>query len=413
MEPCAVVKRLAVMSSDLRNGLRMVPYHVFRYMPFTRCTFGLAVAVVTLMACGRPENDRGALVDATQSAGLPSTSGQPPVVVPPTRPTPGPTHSPTSFPATQPSPTVPVFPTVPRIEQFAALPDYGVTTRHFDRVENADAKDRFLDAYSAGRPGRWEMVHYTIEGDPVSLHVVYAGHETQVRLLRDATKDRFAGHRKRSAYLCTALVEGQGQLSATGCTASHRLGKMLTYPIDWDPAVSLPTPTPEPTATPLVTVDAAIASVMEMHDLLPASSPDIRVTIPVSGGIALLMTYYAQPDDQPLAVTEFLYLDRRAMSWYPDGNAHDFRPAGDPPPPIQFLYGSYVIGNERDRCTFAGGLVTDPRVREVRVTFSDGSRQEIGVERGAYLAVQLGVERVNRVEAMDDKGRVLHHQEMP
>jgi len=116
------------------------------------------------------------------------------------------------------------------IDQFAALPNYGVTTRHFNGVENADAKQRFLDAYDAGRPGRWELVLYTTEGDPITWDVVYTGHEPQVRVLRDATKDRYAGRPKRSAYVCTALVKDQWGLSATGCTTPDEPNTILIDP---------------------------------------------------------------------------------------------------------------------------------------------------------------------------------------
>ena len=143
-----------------------------------------------------------------------------------------------------------------------------------------------------------------------------------------------------------------------------------------------------------------------MNDMLPTTAPDIRATRAVTDGVGLLLTYYAQPGDEPLAVTEFLYLAWLGTEWYPDGNAQEARPAGEPLPPVQFLSGGYVT--QGDLIAFAGGVVADALVHEVSVTFNDGSQQVVRVERGAYLAVQLGVEGVRRVEALDDQGQTLH-----
>ena len=62
--------------------------------------------------------------------------------------------------------------------------------------------------------------------------MVYTGHEPQVRVLRDATKDRYAGRPKRSAYGCTALVNDQFGLSATGCTTPDEPKTVLIDPFD-------------------------------------------------------------------------------------------------------------------------------------------------------------------------------------
>ena len=81
-------------------------------------------------------------------------------------------------------------------------------------------------------------------------------------------------------------------------------------------------------------------------------------------------------------------------------------PVSEPLPPVQFLTGAYFT--EEWLLTFAGGLVTDPLVHEVSVTFSDGSQQVVRVERGAYVAVKLDVRGVRRVEALDAQGQILY-----
>lgn len=169
-----------------------------------------------------------------------------------------------------------------------------------------------------------------------------------------------------------------------------------------------PTPTHAPAEEPLTTIEAAVQSVVDMHGLLPATPPTIRITRPLGDDTALLMTYTAYTDDQYVAVSEFLYLDRRGPVWYPDGNVYDIRPVDEPAPPMQFLYGSYVVVDGRDHCSFAGGLVTDPAMRTVAVTFSDGTHQVMAVEQGAYLVVQCGGAGVTRIEAWDEHGGVLH-----
>ena len=59
------------------------------------------------------------------------------------------------------------------------------------------------------------------------------------------------------------------------------------------------------------------------------------------------------------------------------------------------------------------GLVADPAIQRVVVTFSDGSRQVGAVERGAYLVVQAGVACVSRIDALSGKGMILHTQVFP
>lgn len=99
----------------------------------------------------------------------------------------------------------------------AALPDFGTTTITGSAVQNAAARQQFLEAYRAGEPGRWETVAPTVEGDPTFHQLLYSGNGTQLLVVRDTRQDHF-GPRRVRLYTCQTLVEDGRFLQLVECT---------------------------------------------------------------------------------------------------------------------------------------------------------------------------------------------------
>jgi hypothetical protein len=91
-------------------------------------------------------------------------------------------------------------------------PDFGTTTyRDTGNIENVEARQQFLNAYREGKPGRWEEIFFTDEGDPISAQLHYKGDGTALRLVYDTTQDKF-GSKQVVEYACETLVEEVTQL---------------------------------------------------------------------------------------------------------------------------------------------------------------------------------------------------------
>ena len=99
----------------------------------------------------------------------------------------------------------------------AALPDFGTTTVSLNGVQNAAAREQFLEAYQAGEPARWEAIAYTIEGDPIYHHLLYNGNGTQLEVVYDTRQGLFKRGRV-DLYTCEGLVEDDRFLELTNCS---------------------------------------------------------------------------------------------------------------------------------------------------------------------------------------------------
>jgi hypothetical protein len=108
-------------------------------------------------------------------------------------------------------------------------PDFGTTVVTHDGAKNAQARERFITAYGAGKPGRWQQVVYTVEGDPVFYRLSYAGRGTLLRLVIDTRQDHFGRH-DVLAYDCARLTEEGGHLQLLRCSRPQEGTRDLTLP---------------------------------------------------------------------------------------------------------------------------------------------------------------------------------------
>ncbi len=106
-----------------------------------------------------------------------------------------------------------------------AMVNYGTTTDRFGEVINPEAQRRFLEAYEAGRPGRWEHITYTVEGDPIYERLFYAGGGKALRRVVDMTEDQFSAPEDRVVreYECERLERKGKRLRLVRCSGQERV----------------------------------------------------------------------------------------------------------------------------------------------------------------------------------------------
>ena len=135
------------------------------------------------------------------------------------------------------------------------------------------------------------------------------------------------------------------------------------------------------------------------------SGPEVKLVKPFADGVIGLYTFECDGDGPPMTESGIVYVRQRGLRWISDGGAGGMRPSANFP-----LVDVISGGGGRDdaQWTYAGGLVRDPAVRKVAVSYADGVREVVPVENGAYLAARDNAQPVTKVEALDEHGRFLY-----
>jgi hypothetical protein len=100
----------------------------------------------------------------------------------------------------------------PQASQLKALPNYGKTSRVFNRFQNASAGEKFFRAYQAHQPGQWEQKAITQEGDPFFMRFYFLGQGTAVYVEYDTRQDQWSGL-DQARQLCDRLIPPQNNQS--------------------------------------------------------------------------------------------------------------------------------------------------------------------------------------------------------
>lgn len=145
------------------------------------------------------------------------------------------------------------------------------------------------------------------------------------------------------------------------------------------------------------------------RQLKATSQPQIHATTSVSGGKLVLASYEAEQHGTLARVTMVQYMQRTGLGWTAGSGGFDVVPLAEGAAPIDFILGS---GDPQGAFAYAGGLVRDPSVVEVAVTFVHATepsvRVVVPVQEGTYLASQEGMLTADQIEALDATGRVLY-----
>jgi hypothetical protein len=137
--------------------------------------------------------------------------------------------------------------------------------------------------------------------------------------------------------------------------------------------------------------------------------PEVRLSRRLRDQMVVLVTYTYAARETAVKYAALLVFQRVGGGWQLASWGGSGHSVAQPDPPIEF-HGSCGSMAGESSLAEGYGLVADPAIQRVVVTFSDGSRQVGTVERGAYLVVQAGVACVTRIDALSGAGTILHTQ---
>ena len=158
------------------------------------------------------------------------------------------------------------------------------------------------------------------------------------------------------------------------------------------------------------TLEAAVeAAVRESTFQGPlVTAPELRLSQLLPGRAIALVTYTYAAQTTNVKYTALMIFKWSELGWSPESSGGSGQSIAQPDPPVDFHATCNSDGNGT-RLAVAHGLVADPAIDHVAVTFTDGSRREVPVEHRAYLAAQPGAECVTKIEALSG-GVVLHER---
>jgi hypothetical protein len=113
----------------------------------------------------------------------------------------------------------------PQASQLKALPNYGKTSRVFDRFQNASAGEKFFRAYQAHQPGKWEEKAITQEGEPFFTRFYYLGQGTTVYVERDDSQTLWSVT-DRVRQLCDRLTPPKNNQSLFSEESCHLIDEV-------------------------------------------------------------------------------------------------------------------------------------------------------------------------------------------
>lgn len=131
--------------------------------------------------------------------------------------------------------------------------------------------------------------------------------------------------------------------------------------------------------------------------------PQIHQTQPFGDGVIAFVTFDALQNQQRQRIQQVMKVRQQGGRWQVESGSSTTVPDTTPGEQLELFYSGVMNGSP----AWAAGLVRDPAITQVAVTFGDGTREVVPVENGAYLLVREGAADVTQAEGMDADGRVL------
>lgn len=169
-------------------------------------------------------------------------------------------------------------------------------------------------------------------------------------------------------------------------------------------------------------LEAAVRDVAARGWQPAEGEPAIKLIRPIEGGAAVVFTHESVENGQRAKWTSLHLFQHRLGGWFPVSGGGGGAPDWMPEQPVEYASGSG--GTAEQQYVYVYGLVNDPAVTQVAVTFPDGARDVTLVENGAYLILrpvaalqarpgEIFSTRTDagggaRIEALDAQGNVLH-----
>ena len=134
----------------------------------------------------------------------------------------------------------------------------------------------------------------------------------------------------------------------------------------------------------------------------------IRQSVPWRDGEIVYYTFdQLDPSGAPSECCFVAYVRRGLLGWQTGGSGGGCEPRGVATGPFEQARSGHSFSSDEGSWSKAYGLVTDPAVVEVRVTWSDGLTEIGALVNESYLVVRAGRVDVERVEVLDAAGTVI------
>lgn len=131
-------------------------------------------------------------------------------------------------------------------------------------------------------------------------------------------------------------------------------------------------------------------------------------------GILVLATYLATAEGSQLSECLALFYSEKAVEgWNAHSRGSSCWPAelAEEESPLHFIHGQSRSGNQST--SDASGLIYDPEITSVQLTWEDGETQVLEIVKRSFLSVRNGQHELKVVEGLDESGELVYSQEIP
>jgi hypothetical protein len=131
-------------------------------------------------------------------------------------------------------------------------------------------------------------------------------------------------------------------------------------------------------------------------------------------GFIVLATFLATAEGGQMSeCLAMFYAEKAVEGWDAHSRGSSCWPAElvQEEPPLQVIRGQSRSGDQSS--SDASGLVYDPEITTIQLTWDDGENQELEVIKGSFLSVRAGQHELQTVNALDESGQVVYTHNIP
>ena len=131
-------------------------------------------------------------------------------------------------------------------------------------------------------------------------------------------------------------------------------------------------------------------------------------------GIMVLATYLTTTEGSQMSECLALFhAQKGAEGWNARSQGSGCWPAEliEEEPPIQVIRGQRSSGNQSS--SDVSGLVMDPEIKTIQITWQDGESQVLEVVKGSFLSVRSGLHDLQTIDALNEAGELVYSEVIP
>lgn len=131
-------------------------------------------------------------------------------------------------------------------------------------------------------------------------------------------------------------------------------------------------------------------------------------------GFIVLATYLATAEGGQMSeCLAMFYAEKAVEGWDAHSRGSSCWPAElvQEEPPIQVIRGQSRSGDQSS--SDASGLIYDPEIKTLQLTWDDGESQTLEVIKGSFLSVRAGLHELQTVNALNESGQIVYTHNIP